>query len=78
MGNSDGTYANHGKDDISCCRRVRSSSSFVDEAVGAGCGDDNANCEIANERDVVCMDGVGCNDDEDSDDAGQHPDWGKP
>lgn len=70
MKNVDGTYTNHGEDDVSCCRRVRSSSSFIDEAVGTGGGDDDADCEIANERDVICMYGVGCDNDEDADDTG--------
>lgn len=74
----DGTYANHGEDDVSSCCRVRSSSSFVDEAVGAGGGDDDADSEVANKRDVVCVDGVGCDNDEDADNTGQHPDWSKP
>lgn len=72
------TYANHGEDDISCCRRVRRSFSFVDEAVGAGGGDDDADSEVANERDVVCVDSVGCDNDKDADNTGQHPDWSKP
>lgn len=72
------TYANHGENDVSCCRRVRRCSTLIDQAIRSGCCDDDTDCKVADNSDVVCLDSIGCDDDEDADDTGQHPHRSEP